>query len=122
MDLMWSQFIPLASAYVAVLPGSPDAANASPQGVRRLAALLEAKWVAQTEMQSTPAASIIRLVRRRNLRKLEKQFHERALDLVGALVARAREASPKANPAQLLTAAREDFKPLLTESLPRSDT
>jgi hypothetical protein len=121
MDLRWSQLIPLASAYVAILPESPDATNASPQGIRCLAALLEAKKAAQTEMQRTPAASTVRLVRHRNLMRLEKQFQERALDLVGALVARARAAFPKARPAQLLTVARNDFKRLLTESFPRSD-
>jgi len=117
-DLLWSQFIPDAASYVAILPRSADPAWATAQGLRFVAISLLRKRAASDELQRTPNHSTLHRVRERDLRLLEMQYHGQALTLVGALVAQASKQHPTASSAQLLTLAFDAFKELLRAVFP----
>lgn len=112
-DLLWSQLIPDAASYVAVLPRAADPAWATELGLRSAAISLLRQWAVSDELQRTPTHSVLCRMRQRQLRLLERQYQGRALMVVGALVDQARKRHPKASPAQLLTVARDAFKALL---------
>lgn len=118
LDLLWSQLIPDADSYVAILPRSANPAWATEHGLRFVATSLLKQWAASDELQRTPNRSTLRRVRERHLRLMEKQYQGQALTLIGALVDQARETHPKAPPAQLLTVARDAFKDLLRATFP----
>lgn len=120
-DLLWSQLIPAAASYLAVLPRSADPIWATEYGLRFVVVGLLKKWAASDELQRTPNYSTLRRVRERHLHLLEQQYQGQALTLIGALVDQAREQHPKASPAQLLTAARDAFKALLSAEFPIED-
>lgn len=81
-DLLWSQLIPDAASYVAILPRSAEPAWATAQGLRFVAISLLRKWAASDELERTPNHSTLHRVRERDLRLLEKQYHGQALTLV----------------------------------------
>lgn len=112
-DLLWSQLIPDAASYVAILPRSADPAWATADGLRFVAISLFKRWAASDELARTQYHSTLRRVRARHLQLLERRYHGQALTLVAALVDQAREAYPRASPAQLLTVARDGFKALM---------
>ena len=118
LDLLWSQLIPDAASYLAILPRSADPAWATAQGLRFVAIALFKKWKASDELQRTPNHSTLRRVRERHLRQMEKQYQSQALTFVGALVDQARTRYPKATAAQLLTVARDAFRELLQAVFP----
>jgi hypothetical protein len=122
LDLLWSQLIPDAVSYVAILPRSADPAWATEHGLRFVAIGLLQQWAAREELQRTPNHSTLRRVRERHLRLLERQYLGQALTLVGALVDQARKRYPKASPAQLLTVTRDAFKDLLRAAFPAEDS
>lgn len=113
LDLLWSQLIPAAASYLAVLPRSANSAWATERGLRLVATSLLKQWAASDELQRTPNHSTLRRVRERHLRLMERQYQGRALTFVGALVDQARKQHPKASAAQLLTVARDAFRALL---------
>ena len=113
LDLLWSQLIPDAASYLAILPRAADSKWATEEGLRFVAIALLKQWAASEELQRTPKHSTLRRVRERYLGLLEKQYHGQALTLVAALVDEARKRHPNASPAQLLTVARDAFKELL---------
>lgn len=117
-DLLWSQLIPAAASYLAVLPQSADPAWATEHGLRFVAIGLFKQWAASDELRRTPNHSTLRHIRERHLRLMEKQYQCQALTFVGALVDQARKRHPKASPAQLLTVARDAFKELLRAVFP----
>jgi hypothetical protein len=112
-DLLWSQLMPDAASYLAILPRSADRAWATEQGLRFVAIALLKQWAASDDLQRTPHHSTLHRVRERRLRLLQKQYHGQALTFVAALVDKARKRHPYASPAQLLTVARDAFKELL---------
>ena len=112
-DLLWSEFIPNAAGYVAVLPRSADPAWATAQGLRFVASSLVERWAASDELARTPNHSTLRRVREKALGVLERQYQGQTLTLLGALVDRARQHHPKSSSAQLLTLARDGFKELV---------
>jgi hypothetical protein len=118
LDLLWSQLIPDAPSYVAILPRSADPAWATAHGLRFVAIGLLKQWAASDELERTPKHSTLRRVRERHLRIMEKQYQGQALTFVGALVDKARKRYPKASPAQLLTVARDAFRELLRAVFP----
>ena len=117
-DLLWSQFIPDAASYVAILPRSADPAWATAQGLRFVAISLLGKWAASDELARTPNHSTLQRVRKRALGVLDRRYQGQTLTLIGALVDQARQQYPKASSAQLLTLARDGFKELLRAAFP----
>lgn len=121
LDLLWSQLIPAAASYVAILPRSADPIWATEHGLRFVALGLLKQWAASDELQRTPNHSTLRRVRERHLRLMEKQYQGQALTFLGALVDQARKQYPKASPAQLLTVSRDAFRDLLGAAFPMED-
>lgn len=117
-DLLWSQFIPDAAGYVAILPLSADPAWATAQGLRFVVISLLKRWAALDELARTPNHSTLHRVRERSLGVLDRQYQGQTLTLIGALVDQARRQHPKASSAQLLTMARDGFKELLCAVFP----
>lgn len=117
-DLLWSQFIPDAASYVAILPRSADPAWATPPGLRVVVNSLLKRWAAIDELARTPNHSTVYRVRERALGVLDRQYQGQTLTLIGALVDQARQQHPEASSAQLLTLARDDFKELLRAWFP----
>ena len=64
-DLLWSQLIPDATSYVAVLPRAADPAWATELGLRSAAVSLLRQWAASDELQRTPTHSVLRRMRQR---------------------------------------------------------
>lgn len=117
-DLLWSQFIPDAASYVAILPRAADPAWATAQGLRFVVISLLKRWAAIDELARTPSHSTLHRIRERSLGVLDRQYHGQTLTLIGALVDQARQRHPRASSAQLLTMARDGFKELLCAILP----
>lgn len=115
-DLLWSQLIPDAADYLAILPRSADPKWATAQGLRFVAISLFKRWAASDELQRTSTRSPLHRLRERNLRLLETQYQGQTLTLVAALVDEARKQYPKASSAQLLTLARDGFKELVSKA------
>jgi hypothetical protein len=89
-DLLWSQLIPDAASYVAILPREADCAWATAEGLRFVGTSLLKRWSASDELARTPSHSTLRRVRARHLQLLERQYDGQALTLVAALVDQAR--------------------------------
>jgi hypothetical protein len=62
-DLLWSQLIPAAPNYLAVLPRSADPVWASVEGLRYAATSLLRQWAESEELECTPSHSTPRRVR-----------------------------------------------------------
>lgn len=117
-DLLWSEFIPDAAGYVAILPRSADPAWATAQGLRFVANSLVERWAASDELTRTPNHSTLRRMRERALGVLDRQYQGQTLTLFGALVDQACQQHPRSSSAQLLTLARGGFKELVRAAFP----
>lgn len=110
LDLVWSQMVPAADTYVAVLPTDADPRWATELGLQLLSISLLETSAAKNELQRTPRHSTLCRVRARHLRRLEKQFEGQALAVLGAIADQVRAWHPEASAGQLLMATRDTFR------------
>ena len=113
LDLAWSQIVPAADAFVAVLPPAADPRWATECGLLFLSLSLLDRRVAGDELESTPEHSTLRRVRARHLRVLKRQFEGQALAVLSAIIDRERAQYPEVSRAQLLMLTRDTFCRLL---------
>jgi hypothetical protein len=110
LDLVWSQMVPAADTYVAILPTDADPRWATELGLQLLSISLLETRAAKNDVQRTPRHTTLCRVRARRLRRLGKQFEGQALAVLGAIADQVRAWHPEASAAQLLMATRDTFR------------
>lgn len=117
VDLQWTSLMPWADILVANLLDGADPAAASIGALVAYNNALLAREFAETELERTPAGSVLVTLRRQRLHTCELACDEQAGNLLAGLVVLLQQDYPAASSGQLLILVRDAVKDLVSVAM-----